>query len=153
MSQTAFQTISTNTLAAQPSSPAKIYIRSTSGSDTGTLTVYGDVSATPDTDAIVLNGQVEVSSVEIFDSISQAILGASQAGSVTAYGPGTAATGDVRTDVNPTDGDTLTIGGKVYRFKNTLAAINDVKIGATATDTTLSLKKAINLDGVAGVIH
>ena len=150
MSQTAFSTVATNRLAAQPTSSAKIYARSTSGSDTGTLTVYGDVSATPDTDALTLNGQVEVSSVEIFDSISQAILGSSQAGTVTAYGPGTAASGDIRVDVNPSDGDTLTLGGKVYRFKNTLAAINDVKIGATATDTALSLKKAINLDGVAG---
>ena len=150
MSQTAFTTVSTNTLAAQPASSAKIYVRSTSGSDTGTLTVYGDVSATPDTDAITLAGQVEVSSVEIFDSISQAILGATQAGTVTAYGPGTAAVGDVRTDTNPADGATITIGGKVYRFKTTMAAINDVQLGASATDTTLALKKAINLDGIAG---
>jgi hypothetical protein len=150
MSQTAFSTVATNPLAAQPVAPAKIYVRSTSGSDTGTLTVYGDVSATPDTDAIVLTGQVEKSSVETFDSISQSILGTTQAGVVTAYGPGTAATGDIRVDTNPTDGDTLTLGGKVYRFKNTLGAINDVQIGATATDTALHLKKAINLDGVAG---
>lgn len=151
MSQTAFSTVATNTLAALPATPAKIYVRSTSGADTGTLTVYGDVSATPDTDAITLAGMTEVSSVETFDSISQAILGSAQAGVVTAYGPGTAATGDIRVDTNPADGATLTLGGKVYRFKSTLAAINDVQIGATATDTALSLKRAINLDGAAGV--
>lgn len=150
MSQTAFQTVSSNTLAAQPSASALIYIRSTSAADTGTLTIYGDVSATPDTDAVVLAGQVEKSSVEIFDSISQAILGAAQAGSVTAYAPGTPASGDIRTDTNPADAATLTLGGKVYRFKTTMASINDVQIGADATATTLALKKAINLDGVAG---
>lgn len=150
MSQTAFSTVATNQLAAQPASSALIYVRSTSAADSGTLTVYGDVSATPDTDAITLAGKVEVSSAEIFDSISQAILGAAQAGVVTAYGPGTAASGDVRVDTNPSDGNTLTLGGKVYRFKTTMAAINDVQIGASATDTALSLKKAINLDGVAG---
>lgn len=149
MSQTAFSTVATNLLAAQPST-SLIYVRSSSGSDSGTLTVYGDVSATPDSNAIVLTGQVEKSSIEIFDNISQAILGGAQAGIVTAYGPGTAASGDIRMDVNPTDGDTLTIGGKTYRFKSTMAAINDVQIGADATATTLSLKKAINLDGIAG---
>jgi len=150
MSQTAFTTVSTNRLAAQPASSSLIYVRSTSGADTGTLTIYGDVSATPDTDAIALAGQVEVSSVEIFDSISQAILSTAQAGTVTAYAPGTAASGDIRTDVNPTDGDTLALGGITYRFKSTMAAINDVQLGASATDTTLALKKAINLDGIAG---
>jgi hypothetical protein len=150
MSQTAFSTVATNRLAAQPAASALIYVRSTSVADGATLTVYGDVSATPDTDDIDLNGKVEVSSVEIFDSISQALLDSAQAGVVTAYGPGTAASGDIRVDVNPSDGHTLTLGGKVYRFKSTMAAINDVQIGASATDTALSLKKAINLDGVAG---
>tara|TARA_R110000868_G_scaffold59271_3_gene181968 strand:+ start:8609 stop:9583 length:975 start_codon:yes stop_codon:yes gene_type:complete len=150
MSQTAFSTVATNTLAAQPTASALIYVRSNNVADAGTLTVYGDVSATPDSDALTLNGKVEVSSVEIFDSISQAILSTAQAGVVKAYGPGTAASGDIRTDTNPTDADTLTIGGIVYRFKTTMAAINDVQLGSTATDTTLAIKKAINLDGIAG---
>lgn len=151
MSQTAFTTVATNTITAQPSTPSLIYVRSNNGADTGTLTVYGDVSAIPDTDPIVLTGLTEVSSVEIFDSISQAILSTAQTGVITAYGPGTAASGDIRIDTNPSDDATLTLGGKVYRFKTIMAAINDVQIGATATDTALSLKRAINLDGTVGV--
>jgi hypothetical protein len=150
MSATAFSTVATNPLAAQPVTPAKIYVRSNNAADAGTLTIYGDVSATPDSDAITLAGLREVSSAETFDSISQALLGSAQAGVITAYAPGVAATGDIRVDTNPADGATLTLGGKTYRFKSTLAAINDVQIGATAADTALALKKAINLDGVAG---
>lgn len=50
------------------------------------------------------------------------------------------------TDVS--DGETVTIGSKVYRFKNTMAAINDVKIGADADTTLGNLVAAIN--GAAG---
>jgi len=151
MSQTAFTTVSTNLITAQPTSAVQIYARSTSGADTTQIDIYGENASAVTTGTIVLNGQVEVLGGSAFDVLSQAILTAAQAGVVTAYAPGTAATGDIRTDTNPSDGATITIGGKVYRFKNTLAAINDVKIGATATDTTLSLKRAINLDGTAGV--
>ena len=48
------------------------------------------------------------------------------------------------------DGEVLVIGAVTYRFKDTLAQINDVKIGASVTATLLSLKKAINGNGVAG---
>ena len=46
---------------------------------------------------------------------------------------GTAATGVLTSDgTNVSDGDTVTIGSTVYRFKNTMAAAYDVKIGANA---------------------
>jgi len=67
---------------------------------------------------------------------------------------GTKAIGDIRIDVLPVDGDTIIINsgsvGKTYRFKNTLAAVNDVKIGATISATVLSLRKAIMLNGAVG---
>ncbi len=47
-----------------------------------------------------------------------------------------------------TDNDTITVAGQVYRLKDTLAAENDVKIGATAADTRNNLVAAIN--GAAG---
>lgn len=50
----------------------------------------------------------------------------------------------------PSDGNTATCGGVAYRFKNTLAQANDVKIGASAADTLQNLKDAINLSGTAG---
>lgn len=50
----------------------------------------------------------------------------------------------------PTAGDTVTIGSVVYTFQSTLALAYDVKIGASVTATLLSLKKAINGNGVAG---
>lgn len=50
-----------------------------------------------------------------------------------------------------TDGDTVTIGTTVYRFKNTPAQAYDVKRDGTTADTTLgNLVKAINGTGTPG---
>jgi len=51
---------------------------------------------------------------------------------------------------NVTDADTVTIGSVTYRFKDTMAAVNDVKRGATAAETLANLKATINLTGTAG---
>jgi len=62
------------------------------------------------------------------------------------------AQGTLTMDTNPVDanGDTITIGATTYRFKDTLAQINDVKIGATVADTQAHLVATINGTGVAG---
>lgn len=46
--------------------------------------------------------------------------------------------------VNPTDGDTMTIKGVQFRFKDTLAANGDIKIGAAASDTADNVVAALN---------
>ena len=51
---------------------------------------------------------------------------------------------------NVTDGKIVTIGAVVYRFKTTMAAAYDVKIGASAAATLDNLKMAINGTGTAG---
>lgn len=48
------------------------------------------------------------------------------------------------------DGETVTIGSIVYRFKDTLAQAYDVKIGASDAITLDNLKLAINGTGTAG---
>lgn len=50
----------------------------------------------------------------------------------------------------PNDGDTITVNGQTYRFKNTLAAAFDVKIGATHSETCDNIAAAIDLDAGAG---
>jgi hypothetical protein len=45
---------------------------------------------------------------------------------------------------NPTDGDTFTIKGVAFRFKNTLAANGDIKIGANAAATVANIVAALN---------
>jgi hypothetical protein len=61
------------------------------------------------------------------------------------------ATGTLTSDgTNPSDGDTVTVGSITYTFRNTLAAANDVKIGASAAATVTSLAKAIDGNGVIG---
>lgn len=52
-----------------------------------------------------------------------------------------------------TDGDTITVGGQVYRLKDTMAAINDVKIGADAAATRNNLVAAINAAAGAGTTY
>ncbi len=55
-------------------------------------------------------------------------------------------------DTNFSDGDTVTIGAIVYRFKSTMAQAYDVKLHATVADTSLAnLVAAINGTGTAGV--
>ena len=63
---------------------------------------------------------------------------------------GAAATGSLAFAANPADGDTVTIGSVVYRFKDTLAQANDIKIGTAVANTLASLEKTINGDGEEG---
>lgn len=60
------------------------------------------------------------------------------------------ATGTLTSDtVNVSDGDTVTIGTTVYRFKSTMVQLYDVKVDVSSADTSLgNLVAAIN--GAAG---
>lgn len=72
-------------------------------------------------------------------------------GFVILNGDAVRATATLTSDAtNVTDGDTVTIDGKVYRFKDTMAAVNDVKRGASAAVSLDNLKAAINGTGTAG---
>lgn len=72
--------------------------------------------------------------------------------SAGACAPADYATATLTSDAtNVSDNDTVTIDTTVYRFKNTMAAAYDVKIGADAATTLDNLKAAINASGTAGV--
>jgi hypothetical protein len=71
-------------------------------------------------------------------------------GKVVTNAAAVAATGTLTIVTTPTDGDTVTIGGQVYRWKTTIAAINDVLIGGSATNALANLKLAINAGAGAG---
>lgn len=51
---------------------------------------------------------------------------------------------------NVADGETVTIGAVVYRFKDTMLAAYDVQIGASAAISLDNLKAAINATGTPG---
>ena len=53
-------------------------------------------------------------------------------------------------NTNATNTGTVTVNDIVYRFMNTPAQIGDIKIGASADATLLSLAKTINGTGLAG---
>lgn len=155
MSNTAFSTPGPSSIT-QPTSATALVIRSTSASDTAGLSIYGTVSGVAAVDSSTgTNGKLEMVTSDTFTAISQLIFGATAAGTITASLPGTAATGDIRADLNPVDGATLTLGltgyTKTYRFKDTLASAFDVKIGATKEDTAANLNAAINSSGTPGV--
>src|SRR5262245_30410735 len=67
-------------------------------------------------------------------------------------GYGALATGTLISDnSNPSDGDTVTIAGRVFTFKTNLdqqGGPDQVKIGANADATLTNLAKAVNLTGV-----
>ncbi len=63
---------------------------------------------------------------------------------------GTAATGVLTFSANLDDNDTLTIGSRVYRFKNTPAAINDIKIGGNKAASIVNLNATIAGTGTPG---
>jgi hypothetical protein len=71
---------------------------------------------------------------------------------IVSAGNGTQATGTTTntSGANMNDGDTLTIGTTVYRFKNAMAQAYDVKIGGTRQVTLASFAAAINGTGVTG---
>ncbi len=69
----------------------------------------------------------------------------------TGIGLGTQSTGTLTAIGTPAANDTVTVGGKTYKFVAAVGAANDVKIVAGDTAATLAnLAKAINLNGVAG---
>jgi hypothetical protein len=96
------------------------------------------------TNAFVYNAATPIVSVAASGTLT------SDATNVTARTPASSTiTIDAATDV--ADGDTITIGGIPYRFKNTLAQAYDVKRDGTTTANTLdALIKAINGTGVVG---
>ncbi len=65
--------------------------------------------------------------------------------------PDTAASGVLTHDATaPVDGDTVTIGTTVYRFKDTMAQAYDVKRDASADVSLANLVAAINASGTPG---
>ncbi len=84
---------------------------------------------------------------EAFLAQEQATLSGTGAGKTVTLSGGVAATVTLTLAANPTDGDTMTIGGKTYRFKNTTAQANDIKIGANAAATILNIVAAVAASG------
>lgn len=63
---------------------------------------------------------------------------------------GVQAEGTLTFTANPSANDTVTIANVTYTFKSTLAAANDVKIGANLAATLTSLAKVVNGTATAG---
>lgn len=51
---------------------------------------------------------------------------------------------------NPADDDTVTVGATTYKFKNEMAAVNDIKLGASQSDSIATLVKVLNGTGASG---
>lgn len=64
----------------------------------------------------------------------------------------TASQGILTMDLNPVDGDDMTVDGKVYTFQDTLlVGDGNIQIGGALPATQASLVAAFDLSGVAGV--
>ena len=83
-----------------------------------------------------------------YESDTPSVATVNSSGVITAVAAGAKATGTLTSDgTNVTDGDTFTLNGRAYRFKDTTAAAYDVKIGASAAVTLDNLKAAVNASG------
>jgi hypothetical protein len=83
------------------------------------------------------------------------ITGGSLSGTVMTTGTpvnSVAATGLVTLGTKPVDGDTATINGVVYRFKDTMLVPFDVKIGASKEATATNLVSAITATADSGTL-
>jgi hypothetical protein len=69
------------------------------------------------------------------------------AGKTVTMSGAVAASATLTLAANPSNNDTLTVGAKTYRFRNTTAQANDVKIGASAAATITNLVAAIKANG------
>ena len=59
--------------------------------------------------------------------------------------------GQLTVDVNPSDGDTFTIGTQTYRIMDTPAQANDIQREAALADTQANMVAAVSLTGTEGV--
>jgi hypothetical protein len=153
MSSSIFSNYSTPRITTQPTTSSKIVVRTLTAGVGFDSTIYGVYTGGNVAEQVVNNvgaGILEAVTTGSFDSLYQISLVDQAPAPIYGYTVGTSSVGDIRCDTNPTDNDTIVIGLKTYRFKNTLAAANDVKIGASTTATMLSLSKAINLNGTVG---
>jgi len=75
------------------------------------------------------------------------------AGAVNAALNAPAASAIITLTGNPADGNTVTVNGQAYTFKNTLASAYHVKIGATKEATAANLKAAINTDAGVNTLY
>lgn len=79
--------------------------------------------------------------------------GVSAAASLNTSG-GSYATGTLTLALNAADGETVTVGGKVYTFQDTLTNVaNHVKVGASKEDSLENLTAAINAGPGAGTAY
>lgn len=109
-------------------------------SGTGQLTVTATLDDDDDT-------TVDVTTTAEHRSDNPTVASVTSAGVVTGLVAGVKASVTLTGTANPADAETVAIGGKTYRFKNTTAQANDVKIGAALTDTLDNLKAAVNASG------
>lgn len=156
MSASAFQFTAANPLTTQPNSAGeKLIARSDNAADTGNLSTVGLVSAVSTSDTTALLGKREIQTADTYTTLSIALLSAAQTGSVTLYGQGTKAQGDLRVDSLPANNDTLLIGltgfTQTYTFKTTLTgAANEIKIAASVAAQATNIYEAINAGANAG---
>lgn len=156
MSAAAFVFTSPNPLISQPDGAGeKLIFRSDNSADADDLSLTGLVSGTSTTDTSGLNGKIEVQTADTFTSLTQGTLDTAQIGTVSVYGQGTAATGDLRVDTLPANNDNLKVGllgfERTYLFKTSLTgAANEIKIAASVGAQATNIYEALNAGANAG---
>jgi hypothetical protein len=172
MSFIPFTVTGSGSFASQPQGAGeKIIIVSNDATDNGeTLTVSGLVGGLPDSEVITLgsSGLLEVEGTKSFTSLSSVVASAGVAGSISAYGQGTAGVGDSTVSSVPATGATWVIGlnglTRTYTFRGPAAftittvaaaslAASDyfrIAVGATTYDFWFQKDGAGSAPGLGG---
>jgi hypothetical protein len=114
--------------------------------DTGNGANYFDaIVANPSVDAVLTSALVITVTAKTAGTAGNSIAATEDDSHLDWDGSNTTLTGGLAAE-------TVTIGTKVYTFKDTLTGVaNEVKIAATSALSLANLKKAINASGIAGV--
>lgn len=117
---------------------------------TGTKALYENVGDS-DSASWDLVGQVSGLEAQIDEFAPVNAVNAFQTLTATTITQGIHAVSVITSDAtNVAEDEVTVVGARTYRWRNTLAQVDDIKIGADAEASLVVLKKAINGTGIAG---
>lgn len=131
----------------------KALYENTGDVDSAVWNLVGQISGTEaQLDELAPVNAVNAYAVLTADTVTAGVRASNEIVSSGACAPASYATNTITSDgTNPAEDEVVVIGARTYRWRDTLAQADDVKIGATPAISLANLKKAVNGTGTEGV--